>query len=486
MRVASIIAEDLSSAQKQIKIAAPVADIIELRLDYWQTLNLQEVAQLRHEVTVPIIFTLRKPSQGGHFKGSEEERLSLINQLATLSPEYLDLEFDVDLDWALTLHAQYPSIQLIRSYHDFKETPEDLEPLFERVYHPAFSLYKMAVYANNICDTLRFLIFLRTKAQKHRVIGMAMGEYGQVSRILAPVVGSEFSYGSIDTENTAAPGQLTLEELTTIYRVQTLNRDTAIYALLGDPVVHSRGHIFHNAAFPRLEQNAVYVKLRVDAAVLHQAMQLLRQLPFAGFSITMPHKETIVPFVDRLADDAKAIGIINTIKRQGNLYYAFNTDSRAGAVLLHAKLGRLHGQNILILGAGGSAKAIAFALLSEGAQVTLCNRTLQRAQDFNREHGGDCLSFAALFTLTEFPFTAVINTLPGAAYAEQCENWVIPKPQNSQLHVAMDIVYSFSKDLNQASITPFLEMADHAGWECISGDKFFNEQALQQLQIWFV
>ncbi len=485
MRIASIIANNPVSARIQISKAQPVADAIELRLDYWPTIDLQALQTLRSEIALPVMFTLRKRSQGGNYAEDEQHRLALINQLATLEPDYLDLEYDVSSDFINALHTRYPQIQLIRSYHDFTQTPNDLEALFKLVFHPAVAIFKIATYAHNICDTLRLLIFLRKISQQHRVIGMAMGEYGQASRILAPIVGSEFTYGSIDTETTAAPGQLTLEELTDIYHVQQLNRNTAIFALLGDPIAQSRGHLLHNQAFARLNKNAVYVKLKVGEAILQQAMQLLRQLPFAGFSVTMPHKEAILPSVDELAEDAKAMGAINTIKRQENRYYGFNTDSQAGAVLLKNKLGTLQGQKILILGAGGSAKAIAYALLTAGSEVTLCNRTLQRAQAFNREHGGDCLSFAALFALTDFPYTGIVNTLPATAFAEQCESWVIPHAKGLKPQVALDIVYSFSKDLNQPAITPFLQKADERGWECISGDKFFNEQAQQQLQIWF-
>jgi 3-dehydroquinate dehydratase / shikimate dehydrogenase len=485
MRVASFIAPDLVSARTQLAKAQPYADIIELRLDYWQTLDLSTIKTLRQEISKPVMFTLRTQSQGGHYSGDETQRLTLITELAQLQPDYLDLEAEVDISLVESLRALHPKTQFIRSYHNFTQTPENLDALFQHLYHPVFDLIKIATYANSIGDTLRLLIFLRQISRQHRVVGMAMGEYGEASRILAPVVGSEFIYGSVDAESTAAPGQLTLEDLTQIYRVEQLNDHTAIYALLGDPVAQSRGHILHNQAFRQCNRNAVYVKLKIAKADLSQAMALLRQLPFNGFSVTMPHKETIVPYVDQLSEDAQALGILNTIKRIDNRYAGFNTDSRAGVNLLAERFGSLHDQNILILGAGGSAKAIAFALLSAGAQVTLCNRTLQRVQDFNREHGGACISFAALFALEKFPFTAIINTLPADAYAEHCQNWEIPKPGSERPHIAMDIVYRFSRDLNQRTVTAFLQAAGRVGWECITGDKFFNEQARQQLKIWF-
>lgn len=474
LRVAVITGHDRLGAEKQIQQAMPSADAVELRLDYWKILNLEELADLRRRITLPVIFTLRKQSQGGGCAMPETQRLALLHQLAALSPEYMDVEYDVPGDWLSAFRCQYPSVQLIGSYHDFTATPDDLTQLLPMVANPLFDIVKIATFAHTICDTLRLLIFLRAVSERQRVIGMAMGEYGQITRILAPIAGSLFTYGCLNTESASAPGQLTLAELTDIYRVHLLNRDTAIYALLGDPIAQSPGHLVHNRAFALLKENAVYVKCRVAAGELTQAMSLLRKLPFFGMSVTIPHKETIVPFLDKLIAEAADMRIVNTIKREQDRYEGFNTDA-AGAADVLETIAPLINQRCLILGAGGSAKAIAHILLTKGNAVTLCNRTLSRALDFTQLFGGKAIDFATLFSLQEFPYDIVINTLPATAYAQQCADWKIPRVTHG---IAMDIVL---KPLE----TPFIQSAKTAGWRCLTGDALFNAQALRQLKIWF-
>lgn len=477
MRVASISCTDITTARTQITQALPFADAIELRLDYLPEINLSAIENLRGDITLPVIFTLRKKSQGGQCDLPEQKRLIILQQLAQLLPNYLDLEFDTAPEFISRLQSDYPTIQRICSYHDFVQTPADLEGLFQQIYRPDFSIFKIATFATNLCDTLRFLIFLQKKVATIQLIGMTMGEYGQVSRILAPVVGSLMAYGSVDATAITAPGQLTVSEMTEIYRVHLLNRDTAIYGLLGYPVDQSPGHLFHNRAFTERNKNAVYVKLKLPPEHLAEAMTLFRQLPFAGFSITIPHKETIVPYLDKLSAEAEIIRVVNTIKAEEE-YVGFNTDGIAAVDVLGEMAGIA--EKILILGSGGSAKAIAHALLAQGAQITLCNRTLQRAQRFTQNYPSEkatSIDFETLFTLKELAHTVIINTLPADAFATQCADWKIPPIKNA-VRVAMDIVL---KPLD----TLFLQMANAAGYTCIKGDTLFVNQALRQLQIWF-
>jgi len=497
MRVASILCQNFLTTREQIKKALPFSDVIELRLDYLPDIFISDIKTLREEMTLPVIFTLRRKNQGGQCHLPEPERLKKLEQLASLSPDYLDLEFDVPVAFVHALQKQYPTIQYIGSYHDFEKTPADLEKLFQAIYQPYFSIFKLATFAHDICDTLRLLIFTQKTNQKQKIITMAMGEYGQASRILSPVVGSLMSYGSIDETSSAAPGQLTLQEMTDIYRVQQLNTHTGIYALLGDPIAQSPGHIFHNQKFAANNQNAVYVKLKISPEKLAEAITLLRQLPFCGFSVTIPHKETVMQYLDEISPDAKEMGAVNTIKKENNEYVGFNTDGIASVDVLSeatslspviastavfaergnpGNIKAAFNKKILILGAGGSAKAIAYALTKNGARVTLCNRTLERAKIIAQQLGADAINFTALFSQTELDYDIIINTLPAQAFIEQCADWHIPSPPYSHA-IAMDIVL---KPLD----TLFLKHAKTAGFMCIGGDALFVAQAMRQQIIW--
>ena len=114
-------------------------------------------------------------------------------------------------------------------------------------------------------------------------------------------------------------------------------------------------------------------------------------------------------------------------------------------------------------------------LLEKGAQVTLCNRTFERAQEFTQRFGGNAIDFSALFACSEFPYDIIINTLPANAYMQRCANWQIPATKHG---VAMDIVL-------KPLLTPFIQSAQTAGWRCITGDALFTAQGIRQLKIWF-
>jgi 3-dehydroquinate dehydratase / shikimate dehydrogenase len=476
MRIASITAKNLETARQQIAQAAGYADVLELRLDYWSELDLEQVKHLRQEITLPVMFTLRKKSQGGYCNLSELQRLDLIEQLGTLLPDYIDLEYDISVEFALSLRDKHPSIQLIRSYHDFTQTPDNLTELLQELYHPVFSYFKIAVYAQDILDTLRLLCFMQRSCQQYPLIGIAMGEYGEASRILAPVVGSQFIYGSINNEEAAAPGQLTLAELTNLYRVHLLNRDTAIYALLGDPISSSRGPLLHNATFAKLQKNAVYIRLRVPPADLVAAIKYLRQLPFHGFSITMPLKEIISPLLDRTDAADEMIGAINTITVEEGEWIGFNTDGKGAIAAINQQINISH-KTLVILGAGGSGKAIAYEAVRQGAKIIILNRTAEKAQQLAKLlecRGG---GFDQIDVLLANGYDLMMNTLPPAINS-RIEDFPL-KPQHFLPNaVVMDIVY------NQGD-TAFTQLAKAAGCQIVDGNEMFVQQAKLQQQRWF-
>lgn len=191
----------------------------------------------------------------------------------------------------------------------------------------------------------------------------------------------------------------------------------------------------------------------------------------------MPLKEVIVPYLNELQEDAAAIKVVNTVKRINSEYLGFNTDGLAAVDILGQRINLVQ-KKVLILGAGGSAKAIAYALLQQKALITLCNRTLAKASEFTQQFGGESLDFKQLHD-RQFSFDVVINTLPVPAFQEQCAHWSLPQVSNSsQKSIAMDIVYRDTE-------TPFITMALAAGWESITGEALFDAQAKRQLQIWF-
>jgi len=152
-----------------------------------------------------------------------------------------------------------------------------------------------------------------------------------------------------------------------------------IYGILGDPVAHSLSPVMHNAAFEILGMDAVYLAFRVTKPDLEDAIKGAKSLGIAGLNVTIPLKEKALVSVDVADEMATRIGAINTIDFSSGTPVGYNTDGIGSMQVLQETVGDLTAKNVLILGSGGAARAIAFYLDKEGAKVTLANRTMERA-----------------------------------------------------------------------------------------------------------
>ncbi len=328
-------------------------DLLELRLDGLEDLRIGQLAALT--LPLPAIFTLRAQAEGGKFKGSETERIMLLEQLIQLKPAYMDLEASLPTEAIQRIRSLSPGTRILLSRHNFKGTPESLDSVLEEMKTQAGDvIYKLAVAARNTTDALRMLLFCRkTTARGIALIGISMGEYGACTRILAPVAHSGFCYCPV--EESTAPGQLDASTLRNTYNFPGLKPGTDIYGLLGDPVKQSIRHIYHNERNAATDCNAVYVKWQLSSAELPLALPLLAQLGIKGLSVTMPLKEAIVPYLGAMDKAGKDIGAVNTLRLERGEYVGTNTDGAGALDILPMPV---EGLNIVMIGAGGSARAI--------------------------------------------------------------------------------------------------------------------------------
>lgn len=250
----------------------------------------------------------------------------------------------------------------IHAFHDYEKTPDALPSLLTKMRKTSADLYKIAVYARSSLDLLRLL---ELSLNNPDLIAVSMGEIGSPSRVLAPVFGSPLMYAPLSLEEANAPGQIPLSDLVSIYGFRRLNPNTQIFALLGNPVAHSIGHLFHNEIFQKEKQNAVYVKIPVTKEEIGPFLAQAKYLKFCGFSITMPLKEAVLPFLDHIDDEARQIGAVNTVVLQDGKHHGFNTDGKAA---LDA-LGDVQRKKITLLGKGGAARAIAFEAQKRGGVI---------------------------------------------------------------------------------------------------------------------
>lgn len=441
-------------------------DGIELRLDCFESFDLPRIQSLLQECPIPVLLTLRKASHGGHFAQSEEAREALLEKLLSLSPQYIDFEYDMRPDFIQRMAKKYPKTKIITSYHNFEETP-DLKAIWKKIQNPCAFAYKIATMGKSTLDSLKMLHFMQAQQKAgNRFIGIVMGESGQITRILGPIFGNFIDYSLLEAKEATAPGQLLLDDLLNIYRYRSLNGQTQIFSLIGDPVDKSVGHIAHNKAFQELHCNAVYVKMQIKPEEIEGFFSQIKGLPFKGLSVTMPLKESLFPFLQNIDPDAQKIGAINTLLIESGAIEGTNTDGR-GALDAIEKKEKVNGKKIVVLGAGGAAKGIAFEAKKRGAELLILNRTAEKALALAGElecRGG------GLDSLGDEKYDMIINTTPDEMPIDP--QFILPHK------LAMDIK-TRPKD------TAFLLEAAKRDCVLVYGYEMWINQAVLQWKAWF-
>lgn len=432
----------------------------ELRLDCFPRIDKEEIRAL---CTIPVIFTLRKASQGGQFKGSEKERLALIEDLLTLKPDYVDLESDVDPAFIKKIAHNYPETKILLSYHNFTSTPEDLPKLLKEMQNPYVYAYKIATMANSSLDSLRMLAFVRKHASQ-RICGICMGEKGKLTRILGPVFGSFLGYAPPESGGETAPGQLCVSDLEKIYHYSSLNPSTALYGLIGDPVDKSIGYLTHNAVMRHYKWNAVYLSIQVKKEELPAFFKLAKTCGFSGLSVTMPHKEELFSILDRFDPEARKMGAVNTIHFSQGELIGYNTDG-AGTLDAIESRAPVKGKKVVLLGAGGASRAIAYEAIKRGAKLLILNRTKERALTLAKELGCRGGGFEEIED-----YDVIINGTPDEMPIDSAH--LIPHT------IAMEIK-------TVPKMTRFLQEAQKKKCRLVYGYELFLFQALGQFRIWF-
>ncbi len=464
MLVGVILGPTVEEAFQEIGEFGSKVDAVEIRLDYFDRKALQKLDLLVSKIFIPFIFTFRKQEQGGHAEISEKERLVLYEEALSLEPPFADIETDTDGAFIERMGQLYPRTVLIGSHHDFRKTPENLEALLQSMHHPRFAIYKICCMAKSTLDMIRLMAFTRETADKIPLASISMGKEGRPSRIMGPIVGSIFNYCSLKELNDALY-QYDVDTLQELYHYSRLNRNTKIFALLGDPVEESQGPVFHNQIFHEERKNGVYLKFRLSASELPEFFPWVPKLPFGGFSVTSPLKEAIIPYLSRLEPEAAVIGAVNTVTVQGLETIGTNTDA-SGALNPIEMRGRAAGKRIAILGAGGAARAVAAEAKMRGLTVAVFNRTPSRAERIARDLG--CEAYA-LDELRAHPYDILVNTIPIT------EELPIQPGDLLSDTVVMDINY-------KPDGTPLLHLAKEKKCRCIFGSEMFAEQGrLQQL-----
>ena len=356
-------------------------DICELRLDLLSPSEVAKAADFPSMVDIPVILTLRRVSDGGKCTLQEKARRSLlIDTMKNGGFSYVDIEDDVkksDVEEA----AHSLGMKVIRSYHDFEGVPADI---FSRVHSLASrgDVAKIAVTPHNTTDVMTlFRINEELKDVPKIIIGM--GEWGVATRILYKKMGSILTFGS--NGKAVAPGMISARELKLLYRADQLNDNTGIYGIVGNPVMHSLSPQIHNPGFHKIHYNAVYVPFLSES--IRSFLTLAEMLRMRGFSVTVPFKVDVVKYLGNITREVKQIGSCNTVVRVPNMWKGTNTYYYGFINPIEKEIDDDRIKSALVIGAGGAAKAIVWALKMRNVKVMIVNRTKSKADELARLYG---------------------------------------------------------------------------------------------------
>ena len=465
-----ITARSTEDTISEMVSASRYADIVELRIDYIPELQnaLTCIEKILQSKTKPVIITNRPEREGGKFNGSEQDRLHLLQKAIDLGADYVDIEYD-----SIEQITRRNSSKIIISHHNFKETPHNLSKIYNDICQHNPDIVKIVTYANDITDNIR--IFELLKSARVPTISFCMGELGNISRILTSKFGGFLTFASLEKGKESAPGQLTVNELSKTYHFKDINKETKLYGIIGNPVSHSMSPAIHNAAFIEKGLNNVYIPLKITD--IGTFMKECRKIDFHGFSVTIPHKESVLPFLDDIDLTAKRIGAINTIVNQNGKLTGYNTDSMAAVMGLECSLKEtketLKNKTISIIGAGGASRAIAFGLKEKGCDITIFNRTIDRAEKLSNEVKCRLGSFKEIHKLTS---DILINATSIGMFPNVDQT---PVPDNilKEGMIVFDAVYNPIE-------TRLLREAKGKGCHTINGLSMFINQAAEQFRLW--
>jgi shikimate dehydrogenase len=258
---------------------------------------------------------------------------------------------------------------------------------------------------------------------------------------------------------------------------------TRVCGVIGDPIEHTLSPIMHNAAFNHLKLDYAFLAFKVKPAEVENAVNGMRALNILGLNVTMPHKKEVINYLDKIDQTAKFLNAVNTIHNKNGKLLGFNTDGIGALKALKENGVNPHGKRVLLLGSGGAARAIAYALVQEADELVVLNRTVEQAKElasllertFNKKVVGDSLSPKIIqdnLRDSDILVNATsVGMKPNANQSPVAPEWLKPDL------AVMDIVYNPIE-------TKLDKDAKAAGAKVISGVEMLIYQGAASFEIW--
>jgi 3-dehydroquinate dehydratase/shikimate dehydrogenase len=465
-----------SSLVEEWKEAAEAGiELVELRIDCLR--REPELKRILKDRPTAVVFTIRRGIDGGLWRGNEDKRQQLLREAVALGVDYVDLEMDI-----AAKVRRFGKTKRIVSYHNTKTTPVDLRDVADKCAEFDPDVVKIATSATTLAEAARVLHLGVTG--KAPTIPIAMGEIGVFTRVLGAKFGAPFTYAGFNPERVFAAGMVHYPVLKNDFAHGAINANTEVYGVIGDPIEQSLSPVVHNAAFRKLGLNKVMVPFLVPNGELPSFFNELLWLDIKGCSVTIPHKEAIVPLLQQKEGAVDRTGSCNTyVVQDEGRRVGYNTDYRAAMDSLEAAMGGreseeapspLYEKQVMILGAGGVARAIAFGLMRRGALVTIANRHDERASRLAEEVGCRSINWSMR---ASNPADVIINATPVGMHPNVDDTPLPAAAFHRAGMVAFDTIY-------HPENTMLVKLARERGCQTVTGVDMFLRQAAGQFKLY--
>lgn len=454
--------EDIALARKY----APVVDMVELRADCLEPGGRGDVASLPAAIPIPAILTVRRKEDGGSFAGSENDRLALLSA-ALPAFGFVDLESDISAP-GLDALAASSGTRVIRSLHIFEGCSGDVAKGADALCRGPGEMPKIAFMPRTLGDVVDLFSAAATLPRRERIF-CAMGPLGVSSRVLARFTGSFLTFVSPEelSGNTASIGHMTPGRLLDVYGFRSIGDATRLCGVAGWPLKVTSSPEVHRALCDRDGVDSVMVPLPCEDVA--DAIRLAETLSFKGLAVTIPHKEALLRHLDWADDAVKAIGAANTVVFRDGRRLGYNTDAAGFASALKTFLGRgdLSDMRVAILGAGGAARAIAYAVHRMGARGAVLARDPGKAAALAAPYGFESMALSDL--RPGFAPDLIVQCTSVGHGSLNPDDDPIPGYAFTGREALYDLVY-------EPSLTPVMRRAAAAGCKTESGMTMLRAQ----------
>jgi 3-dehydroquinate dehydratase/shikimate dehydrogenase len=462
MIIVSITGPTMQEALTQVHGSARHAGMFEFRLDLIERPN---IARLLSSTRKPTIATCRPEWEGGRFRGHERERIEMLEIASVFGAHYIDIELNANPRILQEFLSRQNVTKVIISRHLPYGSPLNVSRLYTKLHSTGADVIKLVFAARDISEIRHAVDFLAlATSHRRKAIAISAGEYGEPSRILYKKFGGWATYAATEDGRSAGQGQIRASELKELYRANWHRSSTKVFGVVGNPLAQSKGIYIHNRLFAHARKNSVYCRFTVTN--LRKFMKHIA--PFLnGFSVTVPFKEKVLKYLDEMDATAKSIGAVNTVVRRDGKLVGSNKDASAALEAIESVV-KVRGRTMLVVGAGGAARAIAYEARERGANVLIANRTQRKARKLAKTFG---LLHVRLADVGTVAFDILVNAT-SVGMAPLADESPAPK-EILRNKIVFDVVYN-------PPITKLLRDARSNGARVIQGTEMYLRQAAMQ------